>query len=689
MVEKYSEEQLVKLAFRDTTLDLEDRVQDLLSRLSLDEKIKLLHNRRFHFYYANGVKRLGIEFFGTTDGPLGVACHSSLKKNTRFPTTIALAATWNPALSEQMGIAIGKETRATGNHIILAPGINIDRTPLGGRTFEYFSEDPRLTSLMAAPFVKGVQSQRIAACLKHFVANNQETKRMSISVEIDERTLHEIYLRAFIDIVKETDPWSVMTCYNMINGTYGSENKYVLREILMDKYGFSGFAVTDWFASRNQEIDTARCLNAGLSLEMPMTLKYKPKHVKKALAEGKVTEETLDDNVRRILRTYIRVGLVDDHKTRPEGARNTRDHQELARKIAEESMVLLKNEGGLLPLKALELEKILVMGPNATKKFGKFLSGGSSAVVPPYEVTPLQGLAARCKEHGIKIEASRKNISKADTVILLMGLKLARGMDSEMGDKNTLELPGEQVTLIKETVKLNPKTIVVLFNGSPVAMDGWLEDVPAVLEAWYPGMEGGNALASALFGDVNPSGKLPVTFPRTLADSPAHRSDRTFPGVPAEKPAKVYYEEGIYVGYRHFDEEQIEPLFPFGFGLSYTTFEYGSLHVDKKKLGKDDEKFTVSVDVTNTGNCRGAEVVQVYAHDIESSVDRPPKELIGFGKVMVEPGETKTVNIEIKVDTLAYYDISIHDFKVEAGNFKIQVGTSSRDIRQATLINYI
>ncbi|MHA2252703.1 MAG: beta-glucosidase [Candidatus Kariarchaeaceae archaeon] len=682
---KYTKSELVNFPFKNKNLALELRVNDLLGRLTLDEKLKLLHGRRFHLYDANGVKRLGIPFLGTTDGPIGVARHSSLKKNTRFPATIGLAATFNPKLAYEMGVVIGKETRATGNHIILAPGLNIDRTPVNGRTFEYMSEDPYLTQEMGILYVKGVQEQGISACIKHFVANNQEKNRMKINAEIDERTLHEIYLRAFIGTIKGADPWAVMTCYNKINGVYGSENKTILKDTLMDKYNFSGFAVTDWFASRHKEISTKDCIKAGLSLEMPKAFKYKAKKIKKVLSDGDIKVEDIDYIVRRILRTFIRVGLIDDKKTLPNGERNIQQHQAIAQKIAEESMVLLKNKKDILPLDRTKIKTISILGPNSNKKFGRFLYGGSSATVPPFEITPLKGLQKRCKELDIKINSSKKDLSDSDIVLLFLGLNHSRGGDAETKDKSTLDLPDEQIKLIQSTYEQNPNIVVVLINGSPITMEGWLEKVPAILEAWYPGMMGGNALVKILFGDISPSGKLPITFPEKLSDSPAHQSTRTYPGLPENDPKTVYYEEGIYVGYRHFDKENIEPLFPFGFGLSYTKFKYDNLKVDKNIISVDD-KFSVTVDITNIGTRMGAEVVQIYVNDIKSSVDRPPKELAGFGKVFLNPDEKKTLRVIIPSCNFAFYDIESHDFKVETGEFKILVGSSSRNLSLETII---
>lgn len=683
MSQRYSEKELSELPFRDTSLDIEERLNDLLGRLTLKEKFKLLHARRFHLYDSNGINRLGIKFCGLTDGPLGVARHSSQKKNTRFPTTIGVAATWNPDLVKKMGIVIGKETRATGNHIILAPGINIERTPLGGRTFEYMSEDPYLTKEIAKQLVKGCQEQSVSACLKHYVANNQETNRRAIDVVIDERTLHEIYIRAFIDVVKEADPWSIMTCYNKVNGKFGSENKYILRDILIDKYGFSGFFVTDWLATLPKEIDTANCINAGLSLEMPFAIKYRAKNVKKALKRGKITENAIDDVVKRLLRTYIRVGLADKKNDLPKGIRNTKEHQSIARRIAEESMVLLKNSSQLLPLDGSKIRKITVLGPNINKKFGRFIYGGSSAVVPPYEITPLKGIKSKCMSMNIVVNTSNKDIKNSDAVILIMGLNHSKGMDSESGDKHYLELPDDQISLIKETTLSNSNVIVVLVNGSPIAMEGWIDKVPTILEAWYPGMEGGTALANVLFGEVNPSGKLPVTFPKKLTDSPAHNSQRSFPGIPdKKKPEFVYYDEGVFVGYRYFDEKNIDPLFPFGYGLSYTNFELSNLKFHEINR----ETIRLSIDIMNIGSVSGAEIIQFYATDLESSVKRPPKELIAFKKIFLKPNDKQSVLINIDTNRLSFYDTKINDFRLEPGKFKILVGTSSRDIKLENVI---
>jgi len=675
----YSEEELFQLPFRDESLELEERVQDLLSRLTLEEKFKLCSGRLM--WHTKPIKRLGVKPFTMYDGPHGVRPDSMGEiKSTYFPSAICRAATWDPKLSHEFGKAIAEEVRDVGAHMLLAPGINIQRTPMNGRTFEYQTEDPHLNKILAVATVKGIQSQKIAACVKHFVCNNQETNRFTVSSEVSERALQEIYLPAFKATVQDADAWSFMTCYNKVNGIYGSENYNLLRERLMAQWGFRGFTVSDWNATANTS--TGSCVTAGLSLEMPTAKKYNKRNMKKAIQEGKFTEDSLNDNVKRLLRVMFLVGLFDDKSTLPSGNRNTLEHQSIARKIAENGIVLLKNKEALLPLNIDDLKKLAVVGPNANYKFGggDMLSGGGSSVnYPPYEITPLEGLKQKCRDRVEIIETP----SKADVTILFAGLNHEHGMDAEGEDKSSFELPLEQIELIKRTVKQNPNTIVVLINGSPIAMNGWIDSVPSVIEAWYGGMEVGKAIANVLFGDVNPSGKLPLTFPKKLSDSPAHKSERTFPGV----EEKVFYDEGIYVGYRYFDKEQIEPLFPFGYGLSYTTFNYENLKLNKEKFSKNDT-VTVSVDIVNTGNRSGAEIIQLYVQDIESSNDRPPKELKLFEKVKLEPNERKTVELNLNFGDFSFYDDTTHSWVVEPGTFNILLGSSSRDIHLQKEIEY-
>ena len=698
----YSKEEIKHLPYRKSNLPLEDRIKDLLKRLTLDEKIRLLSGHRI--FNTTPISRLGLPRFRMTDGPLGVAMHSSgLTKNTRFPCTKALSSTWNRELTQRFGECVAKEVIAVGRHCLLAPGINIDRTPFNGRTFEYFSEDPFLIKELVIPLVKAVQNQKIAACIKHYAANNQETFRKEIDAQIDERTLHEIYLRAFELIVKNADPWSVMTSYNKINGIYASEHDYLLRDLLINKWGFNGFIVSDWGATEHVELSTERCLKAGLSLEMPNAHKYSKELVNDALSKGIVAEEQLNNVLRRLLRIMGKTGLLDESITQSNGERNSLGHQRLAREIAEEGTVLLKNNN-ILPLDLENLSSIAVLGPNKNAKFGKLLYGGSSAVKPPYEITALKGVQNIC---GNKVKITT-NPDGADIVLLFLGLnhdkeagrkefilsvlrrkkkmEIEYGYDSEGADRARLELPQEQIKLIKETVKLNPNTIVILINGSPISMSEWIDEVPAVVEAWYGGMEAGNAIANVLFGTVNPSGKLPITFPKSITDSPAHKTQRTYPGDLTEK--KVYYEEGIFVGYRHYDKFDIYPLFPFGYGLSYTTFKFLAVTTDKQAFQALKDTITLSVEIQNVGEMAGAEVIQVYASHLSPKVERPIKELAGFEKVFLHPDERKIVRITILAQDLAYYDVQTHDWAVDPGRIKLLIGSSSRDIHLSCEIEY-
>jgi len=683
---EYSEEELSRLPFRNESLKLEERVSDLLSRLTLEEKFKLCSGRQM--WHTRPIKRLGIKSFTMHDGPHGVRPDSMGElKSTYFPCAICRAATWDPNLSYEFGKAISEEVRELGAHMLLAPGINIQRTPMNGRTFEYQTEDPHLNKVLAVATVKGIQDQKIAACVKHFACNNQETNRFTCSSEVSERALQEIYLPAFKATVQDADAWSFMTCYNKVNGVFGSENYNLLRERLMKNWGFRGFTVSDWNATAYTT--TEGCVNAGLSLEMPTANKLSKRNLKKAFQEEKFTEAVLDGNIKRLLRVMFLVGLFDDKNSLPSGYRNTLEHQVISRKIAENGIVLLKNKETLLPLHVDELKKIAVIGPNSnfrlveSEKIGinEVLSGGGSSVnFPPYEITPLEALKQKCKDRVDIIETP----SKADVTIIFAGLNHELGMDAEDEDKHDIELPLDQVELIKKTVEQNHNTIVVLINGSPIAMNDWIDSVPSVIEAWYGGMEAGKAIVNVLFGDVNPSGKLPITFPKKLADSPAHRSERTYPGVKQQ----VFYDEGIYVGYRYFDKERIEPLFPFGYGLSYTTFKYENLKLDKERFSKNDT-INVSVDIINTGDRSGMEIVQLYVQDLESSVDRPHKELKRFEKVKIEPNERKTVELNLNFSDFSFYDDSTHSWIVEPGLFNILLGSSSRDIRLKGKIEFL
>ncbi len=672
--------------------NIEDRVEDLLGRLKIEEKILLIRGR--DFWTTNPIERLKIPSFGMTDGPIGVAYHSSFKgKRTRFPATIGLASTWNRELAFKMGEVMGKEVKMSGRHQILGPGVNIIRSPLCGRNFEYLSEDPVLSSDIASEVVKGIQSQGIASCIKHYLTNNSETKRMKISTEISERALHEIYIKNYKRIIEKADPWGLMVCYNKINGVHGAENKYVLREVLRDQIGFTGHVVTDWGAARRTS-GAAECIKAGLNLEMPGKFLSKvmtPENVQEALDNGDINEDDLNYIVRPLLRTFIRVGLLGEKREIIENNINIPEHQEVAKQIAEESMVLLKNKSNFLPLNIQTIKKIAILGPNAKKIFGKPFHGGSSAVVPPKEITPYEGIS---KYINGKVEIVTKP-EEADIVLLFVGLNHGGHMflnlllknegDTEGSDRKHYELPAKQRKLINETLLKNPNTVVILIAGSPIDVSEWFNDVPAILNAWYPGMMGGDALARVIFGEISPSGKLPVTFPKKLEDHPAHKTKKRFPGD--LKDFKIYFDEGIYVGYRYFDKNQVDPFFPFGYGLSYTNFKMSNIKLDKPNL-KGQGTFTVSVDIKNIGDKSGAEVIQFYVADDECSVDRPSKELQGFEKVYLQPGEEKTVSITLTDSAFEFYSDTEHIFIAETGTFTIWAGSSSRDLPLHAKITY-
>ena len=671
---------------------IDEKVEGLLKELTLEEKFKLMVG--FFRFQTNTVKRLGIKTFKVTDGPLGISQHSSmLRKNTKFPAGINLAASWNRELAYECGEAIGKEARAINRLCVLGPGINIGRTPMNGRTFEYYSEDPHLTKEIAIPFVKGVQSQRIAACPKHYVANNQETNRRTIDVQVDERTLQEIYLRAFKEIVEEADPWTIMTSYNLVNGEYVHGSYKLLKETLFDSWGFNGFVMTDWWATQDWGVaqsSTEEAIKAGLTLEMPIPILYDKEVLHENYKEGKFNEKDIDELIKKLLRVYVQVGMFENEEDLPKGERNTKRHQELARRMAEESIVLLKNEKQLLPLNIDEINSIAVLGPNAKMKFGEFLGGGAAGVNPPYEITPLKGLKEKCKGK-VKII---KDPSKADVVLLFIGLnhdapinfltykttkdKPEYGKESESVDRTEFGLPTAQIELIEKTIEINPNTILVLNNANPISMEEWIQKVDTILEVWYPGMEGGRAIANVLFGDVNPSGKIPWTFPKKLKNSPAHKSTKTFPG----EDLKVYYEEGIYVGYRYFEKENIEPLFPIGFGLSYTTFEINSATSDIQMLNLKEDSLKISVEVTNTGERAGSEVIQIYSQAPGKEVDRPVKELVGFEKIFLKKGEKRKVEIQIKAKDLTFYDTKTADWTIEKGKHILHIGNSSINISE-------
>ena len=693
------------------------RVNDLLPRLTLEEKISLVHaNSNFS---TAGVPRLGIPELVMDDGPLGVRedvdnHFQSLGHvddfATAMPGALGLAATWDTNMARAFGTVIGEEAVVRGKNIMLGPAVNIQRTPLCGRNFEYMGEDPLLTSRIAVNYIEGEQAQGISSCIKHFAANNQEFERGSINEIIDERTLHEIYLPAFRAAVTEAGVLSVMSAYNQINGQYCSENAHLLKDILKDDWGFQGLVMSDWGAVHHTDLTVFNGLDIEMGTKPPYESNYLAAPFLEGLKSGQYPASALDAMVRRHLYVMFKLNLIYDPSTPPAAKPapttplSTKAHQEIAQQIAEQACVLLKNDN-FLPLDAARVQTIAVIGANATAKFCH--DGGSANIKAPFEITALDGIsnyiAGRAKiiyaggyypprgrgygrrtSDGTNVtDEDRARLSKeavavaksADVVIYVGGLNRKYGFDSEGGDRKDIKLPAGQDKLLTQIVRANPRTVVVLIGGGAVEMDdSWLSRVPALLYAWYPGMEGGNALARVLFGDVNPSGKLPCTFPKRLADTPAAALD----AYPGEK-GTVVYKEGLLVGYRWYDTKNIEPLFPFGYGLSYTRFAYTNLNVVPNNTATG-LPLTVQFDIANTGDRAGAEVAEVYVEPVNPAVPRPVKELKGFAKVFLQPGETRKVTITLDENAFAYYDVGTRSWLAARGYYKILVGRSSRNI---------
>ncbi len=642
---------------------------------------------------TTAVERLDVPAVTMADGPHGLrrvrdltTIMSERLPATCFPTASCQVATWNPALIEELGQALAEEAVAFGIDVILGPGANMKRTPLCGRNFEYFSEDPYLSGALAAGWIDGVQRMGVGASLKHFAANNQEFQRFIISAEVDERTLREVYLPAFETAVKEAQPWTVMCAYNRLNGTYCSQHPRLLTEILRDEWGFEGLVVSDWGAVH----DRVAALEAGLDLEMPGPKARRVAAVVEAVFKGGLDESVLDASARRILELASKAAGRPRSATGPAGSVAERPkagefdanaHHALARRIAAEGIVLLKNDG-LLPLR--EPRAVAVIGRTAEEP--RFQGGGSSRVNPTRvdtcleavreaardaEVTYAPGYAAdMAVDYGLIDEA----VAAAEAAeVALVFTALPPALESEGYDRPDLDLPPQQVALIRAVTAAQPRTAVVLNTGSAVAMSGWIDGAAAVVEAWLMGQAGAGAVADILFGRVNPSGKLAETFPLALSDTPAHLN---FPGELGE----VRYGEGLFIGYRYYDAKEMDVLFPFGHGLSYTTFAYDDLRVSAPAF-KDVDGLTVSVDVTNTGEMAGQEVVQLYVHDQDASLTRPVKELKGFAKVSLEPGETVTVRFDLDFRTFAFYHPGHGQWITEDGAFDLLVGASAADIR--------
>lgn len=659
---------------------MERNIKEFVSKMTLEEKASLCSG--LDFWRTKPVERLGIPSIMMTDGPHGlrkakgeeVGIGDSVPA-TCFPTASALASSWNRELLKKVGEAIAQECLAEKVAIILGPGANIKRSPLCGRNFEYYSEDPYLSGEMAASIIEGIQSKGIGTSLKHFVANNQEHRRLSVSAEVDERTLREIYLAGFEIAVKKAKPWTVMAAYNKVNGTYCFKNKFLLTDVLRKEWGFEGIVVSDWGAV--DVIERAKALKAGLDLEMPSSGGLGDKNIVEAVKNGDLPEEVLDEAVERLLKIIFR-GFENQKDT----TFDKDEHHKFAKEVAKECVVLLKNEDDILPLKADS--RIAVIGSFAKK--ARYQGGGSSHINPtkldvPYDeiiklvedpsnVFYCDGYDLESEEIKEELINEAKEIARnSDVAVIFAGLP--ENYESEGFDRENMYMPESHNKLIEEVAKVQPNVVVVLFNGAPVEMP-WIDRVKGLFEAYLGGQAVGGAVAELLFGKANPSGKLAETFPKKLAHNPSH------PYFPGEDD-KVEYREGIFVGYRYYDKKEIEPLFPFGFGLSYTKFEYSDLKVDKKQA-KDTDTITVSVKVKNVGNMAGKEVVQLYVRDVESSVIRPEKELKGFEKVELKPGEEKTVTFVLDKRSFAYYNIDIKDWYVESGDFEILIGRSSRDI---------
>jgi beta-glucosidase len=705
-----------KYPFLDEKLPIEQRVEDLLGRMTLEEKIAIIHAQSK--FSSPGIQRLGVPDLWCTDGPHGIRPEVKWDQWDQagwtndsivaFPALTCLASTWNVDMGRLYGVSIGEEARYRKKDVILGPGVNIFRTPLGGRNFEYMGEDPYLSGKMAVQYIKGVQSNGVATCVKHFCLNNQERNRHGVNVHVDDRALYEIYLPAFKMAVLEGDSWTLMAAYNLIDGQHAGHNYRTLQQILKGEWGYKGAVVSDWGGTHN----TDEAVRNGLDLEFGTGTNGLSGRAKKSydnyylalpflegIESGKYSMADLDDKVRRVLRLHM-LTTLNTHK--PFGCTNSEEHYAAARQIGAEGIVLLKNDNNILPLKA-EGKKILMVGENAVKMMT--VGGGSSSLKVQREINPLQGMQARyagkadvkwargyvgdisgnyngvTTGQNLADDRSFKELvteavaeaKKADYVIFVGGLNKSGGQDCEGCDRQQYGLPYKQDSLITELAKANPNFVVVNISGTAVEMP-WADKVPAIVQGWYLGSETGNALAQILSGDVTPSGKLPFTWPKKLSDVPAHKLD-------AYSDKDEYYKESIFVGYRWADKQKdVKPLFPFGHGLSYTTFEYAKPEVDKTVISENDS-ITVSVKVRNTGKVAGKEIVQLYISDKKSSLPRPIKELKGFKKIALNPGEEKSVSFTLGKDALSYFDDKKHEWVAEPGKFEAVVAASAQDIR--------
>ncbi len=705
-------------AYLDESLPLDVRVEDALSRMTLEEKVKILHAQSK--FSSPGVPRLGIPEIWTTDGPHGIRpevmwdewdqARWTNDSCVAFPALTCLAATWNEEMSALYGKVIGEEARYRDKDVLLGPGVNIYRTPLNGRNFEYMGEDPFLSSKMVVPYIQEVQKNGVAVCVKHYALNNQEAKRHEYDAVLDDRTLYEIYLPAFKAAVQEGGAWSIMGAYNLYKGQHLCHNQYMLNDILKGEWGFDGVVISDWGGTH----DTDQAINNGLDLEfgtwtnglnMSSSNSYDTYYLADPylakLRSGEASEDVLNDKAGRVLKLIFRTAM---NSKKPAGSMRSPEHYEAARKIAGEGIVLLKNDNKVLPIDLNKTKKLLVVGENAIKMMT--VGGGSSSLKVQHECTPLEGILAAVGDKaevvyergyvgdvtgdyngvvtGQDLSESRSEekliadavaaAKEADAVIFIGGLNKAAHQDCEDSDRYGLELPYAQDKTIEALAAVNPNLTVVIVSGNAVAMP-WVDKVNGIMETWFSGSQTGHALADVLFGKVNPSGKLPFTFPVKLEDNAAHALNAYDP-----EDLSVEYKEGIFVGYRWAEKEQIKPLFAFGHGLSYTTFGYGEAKAAKATM-KENGTLSVSVDVTNTGDVAGKEVVQLYIGDNEASVARPVKELKGFRKIALEPGQKQTVTFEITPDMLKFFDADKHEWVLEKGKFTAYICAASDDVR--------
>lgn len=712
--------------YLDDSKPTEQRIDDALSRMTLQEKIRVLHAQSK--FSAAGVPRLGFPDLWTDDGPHGVRpdvlwdewdqAGQTNDSCVAFPALTCLAATWDTSMALTYGHSLGEEALYRGKDMILGPGVNIYRTPLGGRNFEYMGEDPYLASRMVVPYIKGLQSCGVSACVKHYALNNDEEYRHQVNVVVSDRALHEIYLPAFKAAVTEGGTWAIMGAYNLYKNEHNCHNQWLLNKILKHDWKFDGVVVSDWGGCH----DLDEAVKNGLDLEfgtwtdgltMGATNAYDNYFLSqpylKAISEGKYSTKELDEKVRRILRLYFRTTM---NRNRPHGFLCSDAHYEAARKIAENGIVLLKNDAALLPINLQTTKRVLVVGENAVKMMT--VGGGSSSLKVQREVSPLDGIKARLAAEGIVVDYERGYIGDtngayngvttgqnlddkrteeqliadavakakgADYVIFIGGLNKSDYQDCEGHDRKNMDLPYAQNKVVAALAKANRRIVFVNISGNAVTMP-WRGSVPTIVQGWFLGSEAGNALASVLVGDVNPSGKTPFTWPASLQDVGAHKLN-TYPGTwrADKKIIDEEYKEGIYVGYRWVDKEKTKPQFAFGHGLSYTTFKLSNARANAASMTRDG-RITFTVNVKNTGKRAGAEVVQLYIHDVKASLDRPEKELKGFKKVWLQPGESKDVDITIDNSALSFYDEATQSWVSESGDFIALIGNAADNLTQ-------